>query len=188
MANKTTVALTKEQYENIINTMRAGSDHFKPNDRIATALVMEANLGMRIEDILNLRLNDIIRDGERYRLNAKETKTGKKRTFTVPMPIYNFLRVYALDNDIPPTAELFPITERAVQKHLKTVCEYLGYENLGTHSFRKFFATEIYKNNRHNVALVKELLQHSSIAVTQRYIGVSSDEIEEALAKHIELI
>ena len=39
-----------------------------------------------------------------------------------------------------------------------------------------------------SISAIKELLQHSSIAVTQRYIGVSSDEIEEALAKHIELI
>lgn len=188
MANKTTVALTKGQYEDIINTMRSGSEHFKPNDRIATALVMEANLGMRIEDILKLRMKDVIRDGDRYRLDAKETKTGKKRTFTVPVPIYNYLRVYAMDNGIPATAQLFPISERAVQKHLQTVCKFLGYENVGTHSFRKFFATEIYKNNNYNIALVKELLQHSSVAVTQRYIGISSDEIEKALQNHIELL
>lgn len=188
MANKTTVALTKEQYENIINLMRSGSDFFRPNDRIATALVLEANLGMRIEDILRLRLQDIIRDGDRYRLDITEQKTGKKRTFTVPFPVYNYLRVYAIDNDIPATAKLFPITERAVQKHLQTVCRYLGYDMIGTHSFRKFFATEIYKNNNYNIVLVQQLLQHSSTAVTQRYIGISSAEIEDALQKHIELI
>ena len=134
MANKTTIALTREQYTKIINTMRSGGEHFRPNDRIATALVLEANLGMRIEDILRLRLRDIIRDGDRYRLNIEEQKTGKKRTFTVPLPIYNYLRVYAMDNDIPATAELFPVTERAVQKHLQQVCRHLGYENIGTHS------------------------------------------------------
>ena len=32
------------------------------------------------------------------------------------------------------------------------------------------------------------LLQHSSIAVTQRYIGIQSEEIEEALQNHIHLI
>lgn len=188
MANKTTVALTREQYEKIISTMRSGGDHFRPNDRIATALVVEANLGMRIEDILKLRMKDIIRDGTRYRLNVRETKTGKKRTFTVPLPIYNYLRLYAMDQGIQDSAVMFPISERAVQKHLKKVCDHLGYEYIGTHSFRKFFATEIYKNNDYNIVLVQQLLQHSSAAVTQRYIGISSTEIEDALQKHIELI
>jgi len=35
--------------------------------------------------------------------------------------------------------------------------------------------------------LVRVLLQHSSIAVTQRYIGIQSEEIEEALQNHIHL-
>ena len=65
MANKTTVALTKEQYHEIIDTMRNGGGYFRKNDRIATALVLEANLGLKIEDILNLKLNDIIMDGDR---------------------------------------------------------------------------------------------------------------------------
>lgn len=38
------------------------------------------------------------------------------------------------------------------------------------------------------INLVRVLLQHSSIAVTQRYIGIQSEEIEEALQKHIHLI
>lgn len=78
--NKKTVALTEEQYKLIITTIRQGficSDgHIvKPNNRVATALSLEANLGLRISDILHLRLSDIIRDGDRYRLNIIEQKT-----------------------------------------------------------------------------------------------------------------
>lgn len=40
----------------------------------------------------------------------------------------------------------------------------------------------------HDINLVRVLLQHSSIAVTQRYIGIQSEEIEEALQNHIHLI
>ena len=54
--------------------------------------------------------------------------------------------------------------------------------------FRKFFATEIYVNNNYNIILVQQLLQHSSAAITQRYIGISSKELEDALAGHIELL
>ncbi len=74
---------------------------------------------MRIEDILRLRLKDIVRDGDRYRLDITEQKTGKKRVFTVPFPIYEHLQLYALKRGIPETARLFPVTERAVQKHLQ---------------------------------------------------------------------
>lgn len=45
-----------------------------------------------------------------------------------------------------------------------------------------------YNNNKHDINLVRVLLQHSSIAVTQRYIGIQSEEIEEALQKHVHLI
>lgn len=191
--NKKTVALTAEQYEKIIKTMMSGfadadQNIVKPNKRIATALTLEANLGLRIGDILKLRLSDIVRDGDRYRLDIVEQKTGKKREFTVPIEIYVYIQNYALENNIKATAKLFDISERAVNKHLQKVCTHLGFSGIGSHSFRKFFATSIYNNNKHDINLVRVLLQHSSIAVTQRYIGIQSEEIEEALQKHVHLI
>ena len=54
--NKKTLALTKEQYTEIINTMRTGFLDHRQNDKIATALVLEANLGLRVSDIVQLRL------------------------------------------------------------------------------------------------------------------------------------
>lgn len=188
MSNRT-VALSEEQYHEIINTMRDGFTGFRPNNRIATALVLEANLGIRISDILQLRPCDIIKDGGRYRLNIREQKTGKERSFTVPLALYNYIRLYCLDNNIKHKERIFPITTRAVQKQLKLVCEYLEYdEKISTHSFRKFYATEIYKNNGYNIMLVQKLLQHSSAAVTQRYIGIQDKELEDAIEKHLQLI
>lgn len=103
--NKKTVALTTKQYEKIIKTMISGftdadQNIVKPNKRIATALTLEANLGLRIGDILKLRLSDIVRDGDRYRLDIIEQKTGKKREFTVPLEIYVYIQNYALENNI----------------------------------------------------------------------------------------
>lgn len=191
--NKKTIALTEEQYKGIIYTMRTGficSDGHvvKSNKRIATALSLEANLGLRISDILQLRLSDIIRDGDRYRLNIIEQKTQKKREFTVPTDIYIYIQNYALENNINPTAKLFNISERAINKHLKLVCDYLGYKGIGSHSFRKYFATSIYVNNHYDINLVRVLLQHSSTVTTQRYIGLQSKEIETALQNHIKLL
>ncbi len=185
--NKKTVALTSEQYKEIISTMKHGFTGCRPNERIATALMLEANLGLRISDIMKLRLCDIVKDGERYHLAITEQKTGKQRTFTVPLTLYQFIKCYCVDNGIAQDDVIFPITERAVQKQLKLVCDYLGLEGISTHSFRKFFATEIYKSNNYNIALVQQLLQHSSTAVTQRYIGIQQREVEQAIENHLKL-
>ena len=190
--NKKTIALTEEQYGKIIKIIRSGfickDGHMvKPNNRIATALSLEANLGLRISDILQLRLSVIVRDGDRYRLDIVEQKTKKKREFTVPTDIYIYIQNYALENNINPAAKLFDMSERAVTKHLKLVCDYLGYSGIGSHGFRKYFATSIYVNNHYDINLVRVLLQHSSTVTTQRYIGLQSKDIENALQNHIKL-
>jgi len=186
--NKKTKALTTEQYKEIIQTMREGFCGCRPNERIATALVLEGNLGLRISDILSLRLCDIVRDGDRYRLEITEQKTGKSREFTVPLIVWQYIENYSLRNHITKTERLFPITERAVQKQLAIVCHYLGYEGISTHSFRKWYATEIYRSNGYDIALVQRLLQHSNAATTQRYIGIEPQRIEKAIEGHVQLL
>lgn len=185
--NKKTIALTTEQYKEIISTMKKGFCGCRPNERIATALMLEANLGLRISDIIKLRLIDIVKDGERYRLSITEQKTGKKRVFTVPLSLYQFIRCYCLDKNITENEIIFPLTERAIQKQLKMVCDFLEYTGISTHSFRKYYATEIYKNSGYNIVLVQQLLQHSSTAVTQRYIGIEQKDIEMAIENHLKL-
>ena len=95
--------------------------------------------------------------------------------------------IYCLENNIKATAKIFDITERAVQKQLKIVCDYLGYDAISTHSLRKYFATQIYINNDYDIELVRELFQHSNCSIAQRYIGISSKKIEKALEKHVQI-
>ena len=117
-----------------------------------------------------------------------EQKTGKKRFFTVPAVIQNYIADYCKRHSIGKNDRMFPVTTRAVQKQLSIVCEYLGYDGIGTHSFRKWYATEIYKNSGYDIALVQRLLQHSSAAITQRYIGIEPQRIEQAIEGHAKLI
>ena len=84
--------------------------------------------------------------------------------------------------------KIFPLTQRAIQKQLGIVCDWLGYDGIGTHSFRKWYATEIYKNNGYDITLVQRLLQHSSAAITQRYIGIEPQRIEAAIENHAQLL
>lgn len=68
---------------------------------------------------------------------------------------------------------------------------YLTDDELSTWSNEMFFEafeTEIYKANGYDIALVQRLLQHSSAAVTQRYIGIEPQRIEEAILNHVDLI
>lgn len=186
--NKKTKALTEEQYTEIITYLKSGFTGCRPNERVATALVLEANLGLRISDILKLHLCDIVRDGNRYRLEIVEKKTGKCRSFTVPLVIQQYIENYCLRNGIRRDELIFPITERAIQKQLAIVCDFLDYDGISTHSFRKWYATEIYKANGYDIALVQRLLQHSSAATTQRYIGIEPQRIEEAIENHANLL
>ena len=186
--NKKTKALTTEQYKEIIKTMKEGFCGCRPNERVATALVLEGNLGLRVSDIVKLKPSSIVRDGDRYRLEITEQKTGKRRVFSVPLVIQQYIENYCLRNGIKQNELIFPITERAIQKQLAIVCDYLGYDGISTHSFRKWYATEIYKNNGYDIALVQRLLQHSSAAVTQRYIGIESQRIERAIEGHARLM
>lgn len=183
-----TKALTKEQYTQIIETIKKGFLNTEPNIQVATILVLESNLGIRVSDVVNLKLNSIIKDGNRYRLDIIEIKTQKKRTFTVPIEIYNYIKQYCIDNDIKSNNKIFTITTRQVQRILKSAVDYLGYTDISTHSFRKFYATNIYINNNYDIMLVKELLQHASIETTQKYIGIGSEQLEKAIQNNLNLL
>ena len=51
-----------------------------------------------------------------------------------------------------------------------------------------FFATDIFEKNNYNLVLVQQLLQHSSPTITQKYIGITSEQMEQALKGHIALV
>lgn len=192
MPNKKTRVLSQEEYYLVIDTIRTGfTTHkrvrIKPNKKVLAAIVLQANLGLRISDVMSLKLSDIVKDGTRYRLDITEQKTGKKREFTVPYEVYSYIQGYMLEMGIKPTQSLFDISIRAVQKHLRIVAEHLNLDGIGTHSFRKFFCTSIYNENGFNIELCRVLMQHSSATVTQKYLGIQPQLIEQALANHVKL-
>ena len=88
----------------------------------------------------------------------------------------------------PPPAMAEPSGCANLFFEFRIVCDYLGYEGISTHSFRKWYATEIYKSNGYDIALVQRLLQHSSAATTQRYIGIEPQRIEQAIENHARLM
>lgn len=189
--NKRCVALSDEQYRESVDLLRNGfvleGVNIKPNPRIATVAVLQASLGLRLGDVLQLNMGSFIKESGRWRLDIKEQKTGKVRDFTVPVEVYSFIQDYAINMGISNTAKLFDISERQVERHLNKVFSKmeLPLRSFGSHSYRKYFATRVYLDNEMNIMIVKTLLQHSSVAVTQRYIGLSQKTVEDALAKTV---
>jgi len=114
------------------------------------------------------------------KLEIIEKKTGKLQYRDINSTVISAVYQYAVENNIRQNQKLFNIGVRAVQKQLKIVTSYLGLDNIGTHSFRKLYAVAAYENNHNNIELLKELLNHTSIATTQRYIRVSQQAIDKA--------
>ena len=187
--NKKTVACTDDEYVRCVELLRNGfclDGHLvKPNERIATVVILEATIGLRIGDILNLRLSSFIRDGGRWRLDIVEQKTKKTRTFIVPVQVYSFIQDYAITHNIGVDSKLFDISARQVQRHLNKVFTKMGLplRNYGSHTFRKYFCGKIYRDNDYDLILTQAIMQHSSPDITRRYLNISTKRIEAALEK-----
>ena len=151
-----------------------GKHIFRPNNKVKLACILEANLGLRISDVIRLTPNNI----KGNKLSIIERKTGKLQYKTINPTIALLIKDYIIENNIKSDESLINISEKAIQKQLRIISKYLQLENVSTHSFRKLFASSQY-NNTKNIYLVKELLNHSSIATTQRYIRLSQNEIDK---------
>lgn len=190
MGRYTTRALEEEEYRKIILLLRTGYEYngvkHRPNDQIATILVLQANLGCRIGDIMELTTESIVKEGNIHRLNIVEQKTGKKRYFIVPEPIVNFIQDYCRCSGIK-EGKLFDIGAPAVWKQLRPVTQYLGLENVSCHSFRKAFAISLYERTGHDIDLVRTALQHSNVSITQTYLRRSDSQVEAALRDNVNI-
>lgn len=180
--------ITIEEYKNIMNLLENGFTYiegdkekkFRPNYQIALALRLEANLGLRISDVLRLQVKSFKGD----KLEIIEKKTGKLQYRSIDPNITNIVKDYAIEKGLKSNDSIINISEKAIQKQLRIVCAYLQLDNISTHSFRKMYATNQYEINNNNIELIKELLNHSSIATTQRYIKVSQQAIDKASSSY----
>lgn len=184
MANKKTRPVTVEEYKQIMNCISSGFTYeedgkqkvFRANKQLYIALALESNLGLRVSDIKRLTLNNF----KNNKLEITEKKTGKQQYRTINANILNLIQSYVIEQGLKADEHIIKVTDTSIQKQLRIVCKYLGLENISTHSFRKLYATMQYEQNNNNIELVKELLNHSSIATTQRYIRVSQERINKA--------
>lgn len=192
MGSYTTRILSDKETKEIITTIRDGYEDFdgvphKPNPQIATILLLQANLGCRINDIVHLEVDNIIYDGEAYRLNLIEQKTGKPRPFLVPTPVKKIIDKYCQINYIT-SGRLFNISAQAVWKAMRQVTKYLGMDNVSCHSFRKASGLRVYLKSGKDIALTTQFYNHSSTAITMNYLKRSSKQMDDIVSQAVCMI
>lgn len=187
MGSYTTRIVSNSEIKDIITNIRDGYEDWegvphKPNPQVATILLLQANLGCRINDIVHMTVENIEYDGEAWRLNLIEQKTGKARPFIVPTPVKAIIDNYCEMNDIT-SGRLFNISAQAVWKAMRQVTAFLGLNNVGTHSFRKASGLRVYLNSGKDIALTTQYYQHNSTATTMKYLKRSSKQMDDIISK-----
>lgn len=152
----------------------------KKNKRDYCIFVVGINVGLRAGDLLSLKFSDVT-DGNIIfdEVTITESKTGKKKTFTLNKSAKDSIKVYLSSiYNFELTDFLFKSRKgehlgvRPLHHIIKTTLNDLGIKgNYGTHSLRKTMAFHRYKNNV-PLETLQKLLNHSSSAITLRYIGI----------------
>lgn len=157
------------------------------NYKMSLLIAIGCFTGLRISDILSLRWNQILNTDE---FSIIEKKTGKKRIIRLNPQLQK--HISECYGHIKPIGEKAPIlvsqkgTVFSIQRInviLKEIKKKyrLKIKNFSCHSLRKTFGRQVYNMNGENseLALVKlmELFNHSSVAITKRYLGLRQEEI-----------
>ena len=73
-----------------------------------------------------------------------------------------------------PSERLFPIAARCLSIKINYWAKKAGIPHIHTHSFRHKFATDLLQKGA-NIRAVQELMGHTSLSVTERYLAVTDE-------------
>jgi len=164
----------------------------KPRDLLL--FTMGINNGLRISDLLSIKAEQIrhLRPGE-Y-INIKESKTGKQNILMVNKAVHKALKNY-LETAQPYNDDyLFqsrqggkqPLTAQRVHQMVKSWTKAINLPgNYGTHTLRKTFGYIQRTQYGTGFEILAKRFNHNSPAVTMRYLGLSSDEVNGILLNEI---
>ena len=157
------------------------------NYKMSLLIALGCFTGLRISDILALRWKQILHVEE---FTIIEKKTGKKRTLRLNPQLqqhvaecYEQIQPLGINAPILVSQKGTIFTVQRINVILKEVKKKyrLKVKNFSCHSLRKTFGRQVYNMNSENseLALVKlmELFNHSSLAITKRYLGLRQEEI-----------
>lgn len=153
----------------------------KHNLRDYLLFVLGINSGLRISDLLLLKIKDV---KTRDRIVIREKKTGKIKDFPLSDICKKTINEYlaSIKNE---SEWLFkskkgdrPITRIQAYRIMNHAARTVGInEAIGTHTLRKTFGYWAYKSGA-DVTKIQKLLNHSAPSVTLAYIGITKDELD----------
>ncbi|MFB5284875.1 site-specific integrase [Peribacillus sp. Hz7] len=156
--------------------------------------VLGINTGLRISDILALKISDVLtKKGVVDRLDLREKKTKKKRIIALNKKTCRLIQRYLeTERSVARQDEpLFlsqkgtrrPISRQHAYDILNEAARSVGItERIGTHSLRKTFGYFAYKQGI-DLAMIQKLLNHSSQTETLRYIGITQEQMDEVVLR-----
>lgn len=138
--------------------------------------------GLRVGDIVKIKVADV---KGRTKFNVVEGKTKKQRSVNIKhvmADIADYIELLPAN-----TVYLFP--SRKGDSHISTTQAYriltkagdlIGNHSIGTHTMRKTFGYTYYKATN-DIATLMTIFNHSSQAITLRYIGMTDERIEKSI-------
>lgn len=172
----------KKQIDAMAKALRAS------NERNWLLFMTGINTGLRISDLLRLRVRDV---RQRRHLDLREKKTGKLKRAAIRDDLYDAFQIYT--DGLADNVFLFrskrgankPLSRSGAYKVLRAAADQVGLRDIGTHTLRKTFGYHLYRDSeRPKLGLLQKLFNHSSEEQTLRYIGVVQDELDAAVHDH----
>lgn len=171
-----------------INDMKK---YLQGNKRDSLFFVLGINSALRVSDLLDLKFEDLINEKlvPLEHIKLKETKTGKHNKIAISNGVKKAIVSYVLDFYKGNLKDYIfysrkgqnkPIQRAMAWKIIKNAAEAVGVKDIGTHSLRKTWAYHSYKAGT-DIVIIQDMLNHSSPAITLRYIGITQDEKDRAI-------
>lgn len=167
------------------------------NFRNYLLFTMGIHCGLRISDLLNLRVGDV-RNQLHINYVARKTrnrrKRRKERRFIIHPSYHDDLMAYIQGRD--DDEYLFasrqkksdgtkgqPISRQMAWRIMNDIARQFGLEDIGTHSLRKTWGYHMLMNAPREqwgyvIALLMEAFGHESQEVTLRYLGLTQDMLD----------
>ena len=159
----------------------------KPNLRNYALVVLGLNTALRISDLLHLRWNDLY-DFEklcfRDHLLIKEQKTGKRKRIAINEKAREAMEMYFNERNPEEDEFIFskrtnpykPLSRSQAYRIVKDDANHTTSEEaVSCHSLRKTFGYFAWQEGV-QPALLMDVFNHSSYAITKRYLGIEQDE------------
>lgn len=139
--------------------------------------------GLRISDLLMLQIRDV---RQKQHISIVEAKTNKRKKVKITTKLQKIIEAYVDGKEdeeflfASRQGYMMPISRSRAYEILKDAARQCNVKNIGTHSMRKTFGYMLYSQTK-DIALLQDLLNHSSPAVTLRYIGLSQENQDIAI-------